>query len=105
MPAQRRFITFPPGQRFAPVRPETAGFLVLRDTQPEAGPVEYMFVEAAAGPAAASPAAGAAPAAQVGGALSWGGGGVCVGGGAYWLGSVRMRARMVGGRVGVGRRK
>ena len=46
--------------------PATAGFVLLRDTQPDAGPVEYLFQEdkpaAAAAPAApAEPAVPAAP--------------------------------------------
>jgi 26S proteasome regulatory subunit N2 len=70
VPAQRRFVSFPPAQRFQPVRPAPSGFVVLRDTRPEEGPVEYLFQEdraaaaAAAAPAAAPAAAAAAPAAQ-----------------------------------------
>jgi 26S proteasome regulatory subunit N2 len=65
-PGQRKFISFPEGQRFAPIRPAPSGFVLLRDTQPEAGPVEYLFQEdkpaAAAAPAApAEPAVPAAP--------------------------------------------
>ena len=114
-PAQRRFISFPEGQRYAPIRaapsgernrgpcsgaaalfcfvfryghawngscvanicypppslPLPAGFVVLRDTQPDAGEAEYLFEEEKpaaapaapstdeAAPAAAPPAAGA----------------------------------------------
>ncbi|KAL4448567.1 hypothetical protein ABPG75_005786 [Micractinium tetrahymenae] len=74
-PAQRKYIAFPEGQRFQPIRPAPSGFVVLKDTQPEAGEVEYLFQEdkpaaaaaqaapagdAPAAPAAAAPGAGAA---------------------------------------------
>ncbi|KAL4423070.1 hypothetical protein ABPG77_005875 [Micractinium sp. CCAP 211/92] len=64
-PAQRKYITFPEGQRFQPIRPAPSGFVVLKDTQPGAEEVEYLFQEdkpAAAAPAAAGDAAPAAPA-------------------------------------------
>ncbi|KAI7845077.1 hypothetical protein COHA_001442 [Chlorella ohadii] len=65
-PGQRKFISLPDGQRFAPIRPAPSGFVLLRDTQLDAGPVEYLFQEdkpaAAAAPAApAEPAVPAAP--------------------------------------------
>ncbi|GAB4817108.1 hypothetical protein N2152v2_004154 [Parachlorella kessleri] len=73
VPSQRRFISFPPAQRFQPVRPETCGFLVLRDTQPgQGGEVEYLFLEGAPAPAAAGAQAGQ-EGAQAGGAPGQGG--------------------------------
>lgn len=79
MPAQRALLSPPDGARSPPdTQPALrvphhpsrlhplAGFVLLHDTQPEAGPVEYLFQEdkpaAAAAPAApAEPAVPAAP--------------------------------------------
>lgn len=47
VPHQRKFVSIPADQRFQPIKPATAGFVVLRDTAP--GPdIEYLFVEPAA---------------------------------------------------------
>ena len=67
VPSQRKYIQVLPGQRFQPIRPAPVGFVVLKDSRPEAGEVEYLFVEKpapAAQPAGdvAAAAGGAAPA-------------------------------------------
>ncbi|KAI3426179.1 hypothetical protein D9Q98_008556 [Chlorella vulgaris] len=73
-PSQRKYISFPSGQRFQPIRAAPSGFVLLKDTQPEAGEVDYLFEEEkpAAASAAAAPAAadGATAAPAAGGAAA-----------------------------------
>jgi len=76
VPQQRRFVTFPPENRWHPVRPKPSGFVVIKNSTPDE-PVEYLFQDektpaatatapVATGDAATQPAAAGAAAAAAG---------------------------------------